>query len=125
MTKDRNSNPESGIALFYTMLALLLLMAMAAALTFTATIETSVNSNYRQEQLAYFGAKAGLEEARARMMQSDPNSINGITTPLPTTAPTTSNQSVVYIVNPGATANSVQPWTTTASKYPDDELCHD
>ena len=84
-------------------------MAIAGSLTFLATLETSINSNYRQEQIAYFGAKAGIEEARARMMASDPNTINSTAIPLPTTAPTTANASVIYIVNPGATANSVQP----------------
>jgi hypothetical protein len=74
--------------------------------------------------VAYFGAKAGIEEARARMMQTDPNTINPTATPLPTTAPTTANGSVIYIVNPGTTANSVQPWSST-NKYVDDELCHD
>jgi Tfp pilus assembly protein PilX len=122
MMKNKIRNAERGIALLFTIFALLLLMAIAGALTFTATIETSVNSNYRQEQLAYFAAKAGIEEARARMMQSDPHSIY---TSLSTAAPTTTNHGVIYIVNPGATANSVQPWSTTSTTYPDDELCHD
>ena len=125
MMKNTKRNAERGVALLFTLFALLLLMATAGALTFTATIETSVNSNYRQEQIAYFGAKAGIEEARARMMQSDPNSINTTIVPLPTVAPTTGNASVIYIVNPGATANSVQPWSTSSTSYPDDELCHD
>jgi hypothetical protein len=125
MIKDKTRKAERGVALLFTIFALLLLMAIASTLTFTATIETSVNSNYRQEQIAYFGAKAGIEEARARMMQSDPNSINTTGTPLPTASPTTSNASVIYIVNPGATASSVQPWSTTSTTYPDDELCHD
>jgi predicted lipid-binding transport protein (Tim44 family) len=121
MIKNTTGNAERGIALFFTMFALLLLMAIAGALTFTATIETSVNSNYRQEQVAYFAAKAGLEEARARMMSSDPHPINSA---LATVAPTTSNQGIVYIVNPGATANSVQPWLSS-NQYADDALCHD
>ena len=122
--KNTKQNSERGIALFFSIFALLLLMAIAGALTFVSTLETSVNSNYRQEQLAYFAAKAGIEEARARMMPSDPNTINSTGTPLPTVAPTTANGSIVYIVNPGATANSVQPWSST-NKYVDDELCHD
>lgn len=117
-------NAESGIALLFAIFALLLLMAIAGALTFVASVETSVNSNYRQEQMAYFASKAGIEEARARMMLSDPNSINTSTTPLPITVPMTNNASVVYIVNPGASANSVQPWSSS-NKYADDELCHD
>lgn len=122
--KNIKQNSERGIALFFSIFALLLLMAIAGALTFVATLETSVNSNYRQEQLAYFAAKAGIEEARARMMPSDPNTINSTATPLPSTAPTTANGSIVYIVNPGTSANSVQPWSST-NQYADDELCHD
>ena len=123
MINNGTGNAERGIALFFTMFALLLLMAIAGALTFTATIETSVNSNYRQEQLAYFAAKAGVEEARARMMQTDPSTIFAA---LPTVAPTTSSRGVIYIVNPGAgSSTSVQPWSTSSSTYPDDELCHD
>jgi Tfp pilus assembly protein PilX len=123
MIQKRTGNAERGIALFFTMFALLLLMAIAGALTFTATIETSVNANYRQEQLAYFAAKAGIEEARARMMQTDPAPI---TAALPTVVPTATNSAVIYIVNPGAgSSTSVQPWSTTSSTYPDDELCHD
>ena len=80
--KNTKQNSERGIALFFSIFALLLLMAIAGALTFVATLETSVNSNYRQEQVAYFAAKAGIEEARARMMPSDPNTINSVATPL-------------------------------------------
>lgn len=123
ITKSVAGNAENGVALLFALFALLLLMAIAGTLTFVGTIETSVNSNYRQEQIAYFAAKAGLEEARARMMQSDPNSINN-PTPLPTTAPTTGNNSVIYITNPAGSADVVQPWTTT-NQYADDELCHD
>jgi hypothetical protein len=117
-------NRERGIALFFSIFALLLLTAIAGALIFMANTETSVNSNYRNEQIAYFGAKAGIEEARARMMASDPNTINAAGTQLPTAVPTTANNGVIYIVNPGAAANSVQPWNS-ANTYADDEICHE
>jgi len=120
-TKSVTRSAERGIALFFSLFALLLLTAIAGTLAFMASIETSVNSNYRQEQIAYFSAKAGLEEARARMMQFDPHPINGS---LPTTAPTTGNNSVIYITNPAGSADVVQPWTSS-NKYADDELCHD
>jgi Tfp pilus assembly protein PilX len=73
--KYQTRNRERGVALFFSIFALLLLTAIGAALIFMASTETSVNSNYRQEQMAYFAAKAGVEEARARMMQSDPTSV--------------------------------------------------
>ncbi len=124
--KEVTRNREHGIALFFSIFSLLLLMAIASALILMSNTETTVNSNYRQEQIAYFGAKAGVEEARARMMSADPNTINGAT-PLPITAPTTANGAIIYIVNPGNTANSVHPWDTGANStlFPDDELCHD
>src|ERR1700675_3703985 len=84
---------EPGIALFFAIFALLLLSAIALSLVFMANTETTVNANYREEQIAYFAAKAGIEEARARMMASDPNSIT-----LPTAVPTNLNGQIVYIV---------------------------
>ena len=80
--------------------------------------ETVVNANYREEQIAYFAAKAGIEEARARLMASDPNPIT-----LPLTAPTAAG-GVIYLVNNAGVANAVQPWSST-NAYPDTELCHD
>ena len=124
----QGKNRERGVALLFSILALMLLTAIGATLILMATTETSINSNYSQEQTAYFGAKAGLEEARARMMLNDPNSINAA---LPIAAPTTigpGSPGVVYILNPGSgAASSVQPWDTASNskKYPDDEICHD
>jgi hypothetical protein len=120
--KNVTRNRQRGIALFFSIFALLLLSAIAAALIFMANTETSVNSNYRQEQVAYFAAKAGIEEARARMMSSDPNPI---TPSLPVVAPTNNATSqIIYIVNPVKGGTAVQPWNA-ANQWADDELCHD
>ncbi|HEV3481301.1 MAG TPA: pilus assembly PilX N-terminal domain-containing protein [Candidatus Acidoferrales bacterium] len=129
--KNQTRNRERGVALFFSIFALLLLTAIGAALIFMASTETSVNSNYRQEQMAYFAAKAGLEEARARMMPSDPNSMflspGNATHPLfdPSliAAPTTGNSMIYYVTNPGSGV-AIQPWVST-DKYYDDELCHE
>ena len=137
---------ERGVALFFSIFALLLLTAIGAALIFMASTETSINSNFRQEQMAYFAAKAGIEEARARMMTSDPASIaclpgtapcaspvvGNATYPLfdstqviETNTPSNSNHMIYYIVNPGSSA-AVQPWDTNSQDpYADNELCHD
>lgn len=119
----KNSNPnrnrQRGIGLFLSIFALLLLTGIAAAMLLMATTDTSVNSNYRNEQIAYFGAKAGTEEARARMMSSDPHSLGS----LPINVPTTSNNSIIYIINSGS-GSAVQPWSST-NAWADDELCHD
>ena len=140
--KVHTKNPESGIALFFSIFALMLLTAIGAALIFMANTETSINSNYRQEQIAYFAAKAGVEEARARMMASDPASLacaSAVPTSCPApvtgnpsyplfdpgkvTLPNGGNHMIYYITNPGAGA-AVQPWNST-DPYTDDEPCHD
>jgi hypothetical protein len=115
---DRSKTGERGIALFFAVFALLLLTAITFSLVFLSNTETVVNANYREEQVAYFAAKAGIEEARARLMASDPNSI----TPS-LTAPTTAG-GIIYLVNNAGVANAVQPWLST-NAYPDTELCHD
>jgi Tfp pilus assembly protein PilX len=129
--KIQRKNSESGVALLFSILALMLLTAIGATLILMATTETSVNSNYRQEQTAYFGSKAGIEEARARMMATDPGTMNvtgDATHPLLDRtlvgAPTTSNYMIYYLVNEGNVANSVQPWNS-ANAYADDDLCHE
>ena len=109
---------ERGIALFFAVFTLLLLIAITVSLIFMSNTETVVNANYREEQVAYFAAKAGIEEARARMMASDPSPIT-----LPLTAPTTAG-GIVYLVNNAGVANAVQPWLAT-NAYADTELCHD
>ena len=67
---------ERGVALLIALIALLLLTAIAATMIFTSNIESSINTNYRAEQQAYFAARAGLEEARTRMLriESPPSS---------------------------------------------------
>ena len=114
----RSTSSERGIALFFAIFTLLLLTAITFSLVFMSNTETVVNSNYREEQIAYFAAKAGIEEARARMMASDPSPLT-----LPLTAPTTAG-GILYIVNNAGVANAVQPWSAT-NAYIDDELCHD
>lgn len=113
-----NKASQRGVALFLSVFALLLLTGIAAALLMMSVTETSVNSNYRAEQVAYFGAKAGIEEARSRSMSSDPNTISAF---LATSAPSLINNGVLYIVNSNLAA---QPWSST-NAYADDELCHD
>lgn len=120
--KNATRNRERGIAMLFSIFALILMTAIGAALILMATTETSINYNYRQEQTAFFAAKAGIEEARARLMPSDPNSINAS---LPTVAPTNSNASpIIYIVNTVQGGVAVQPWSS-ANQWTDDELCHD
>lgn len=81
---------QRGVALLFSLFTLFLLTAIAFGMVFMTNTETSVDSNYRSDQALYFAAKAGLEEARNRMMLSNPNSLfncaGGANTCLPATA---------------------------------------
>jgi len=118
--KRSTKRGEAGIALVSALLALMVLSAIGAALVFMTNTETQVNFNYRSEQVSYFAAKAGMEEARARMMTTDPNTINAL---LPTSVPSNSG-GILYVLNEGNAPGTVQPWNA-ANAFMDDELCHD
>src|SRR6185437_11274318 len=121
----RQSKNERGIALIVVLFALMLLTAVGLGLMYMTTTETSIDSNFRGEQQAYYASKAGLEEARERLRYGAPNSIfptNGWA--LPTTAPAANTGSVVYIINSMGASDPVTPWTANTA-YFDDELCHE
>lgn len=119
----KKSSKERGVAMFMAVFALMLLTAIAAGFVFMANTETSINANYRTSQQAYFAAKAGLEEARARI-----SVVGDITAPatgslpaLPTAMPNTSTAHVLYIVN-ATGSEAVEPWNTS-NPYFDNALC--
>jgi Tfp pilus assembly protein PilX len=111
---------QHGIALLMVLIALLIIVAITAGAIFLANTETSISANFRDEQLAFFSAKAGIEEARDRMRTMATNTLR--TAALPTTLPGTPG-SVLYILNP-ANGETVAPWNGSSSTtYPDDEIC--
>jgi hypothetical protein len=116
-TQTWKHNRERGIALVFTLFALLLLSAIAVSLVFMTNTETSVNSNYRSERVASFAAKSGMEEVRDRMAAFNTAG------QLPVTLPPAAG-SVLYVLNEGAATGTVQPWVT-GNTYMDDEACHD
>ena len=65
MKRHKRSN-QSGVALIFVILTLVLLAAIAATLIMASNTETSVNANYRSEEQAYYAAHAGVEEDCAR-----------------------------------------------------------
>ena len=68
----QNAKPEnvaSRCSLLF--LALLILSAIAATLVTMSSTETTVNANYRSEEIALFAARAGLYEVTDRMMQNN------------------------------------------------------
>jgi hypothetical protein len=131
LTETWNNKRERGVALIFAIFTLLLISALAASLVFMTNTETSVNNNYRAERVSSFGAKSGMEEIRDRMAlpttnpQSLLNLLPGVLTgnPLPGVFPPAAN-SILYVVNEGTAAGTVQPWVA-GNAYMDDELCHD
>jgi Tfp pilus assembly protein PilX len=107
-------NRERGVAMFMAIFALMLLTAISAGFVFMANTETAINANYRSSQQAYFAAKAGLEEARARIM-------TGGDIPPPAATPNTTAAGVIYVLNPTG-SETIAPWDTS-NPYFDNTLC--
>src|ERR1700746_1920220 len=109
---------ERGIALIIAMLTLLLVSAISAGLIIMSNTETNVSANFRDEQTAFFAARAGTEEIRDRLRGTATNSLSGN---LPTVVPGNTN-GVLYVMNPLGT-ETVAPWTS-GSTYADREICN-
>jgi Tfp pilus assembly protein PilV len=118
MRKNNCRKHERGMALILALLALLLISAVGLGMIYMSSTETSINSNYKDTQLAFFAMRAGLEEMRDRMRT---NSVNPIA--IPTTMPGAAN-SILYIINPSGVGDVVDP-KTFANTYFDDEFCHE
>jgi Tfp pilus assembly protein PilV len=118
--KGSSRDQQHGIALVMVLIALLIIGAITAGAILLSNTETSISANFRDEQLAFFSAKSGIEETRDRMRTTATNTLR--TASLPTTLPGTSG-SVLYILNP-ANGETVAPWNGSSSTtYPDDEIC--
>src|SRR5499427_2231334 len=118
MGKTRQ-NRERGVSLLLSILALMLLSAVAMGMVFMTTTETSIASNFKGEESAYFAARAGVEEARDRALTANTNSI---ATMLPTTMPGVLPTGVLYILQNGVTAADFE---NLSGSYGDTEFCHD
>ena len=118
------STDEQGSALLIALFALLLVSAIGFGMLMSSTTETSVNANYRDSQVAYFAARAGLEEARERLAtDSDGNPISANPITPPAGMPSTAAGNIIYLRNPMG-SETVDP-TDTASSYWDNELCQE
>jgi len=105
---------ERGIALLTVLFASLLLTVIGLGMMYSTNMETSINHNYRESQVALYAALAGLQEARQRI--KFPYEI----TP-PELLPSTTAANIVYIVS---NASTVKPWDP-ANAYFDTELCQE
>lgn len=104
--QNSRKRQQLGVALLVVIIAILLVTAVAAAMITYSTSEVKIDANYRDEQVALLAAKAGLEEARDRMLPTNANPIT-----LPTALPGGAS-SVDYITSAG-----VSPWLVTNTYY--------
>ncbi len=126
MRKHNLCNKERGVALLIALLALLLISAVGLGMVYMSSTETSVNSNYKDTQSAFFSMRGGLEEMRDRMRSNSVPPSPALTVPLvpPATAMPGTANSIVYITNPSGAADVVDP-KTFGNAYFDDEFCHE
>jgi Tfp pilus assembly protein PilX len=120
LEKKKPSNSEKGFALILALLTLLLISAALMGMFIMSNTETNVSANFRDEQTAFFASKAGIEEVRDRLRATATNSLS-LSTTLGTSLPGGVN-GVLYVTNPAA-GETVTPWLTTGTNYPDDEIC--
>jgi Tfp pilus assembly protein PilX len=129
-TNKRNSS-EQGIALVMAMLTLLIISTVVAGMMIMSTTDTQIGANFRDEQIAFFAARAGVEEVRDRLRTAAPGTVstNAWFTTNPPLKPG-ANSGILYITNAQA-GETVTPWVTSADPqwgtgtphYPDDEVC--
>src|SRR5947207_961288 len=99
--KIRKTRSESGIALLIAIFVLLLISAVAISLVVSSGTESSLAGNYRTTLSASFAAGAGIEEARGRLVPTNPSPLALPLVGVPPNAYLPANQ-VVYITNPAA-----------------------
>jgi Tfp pilus assembly protein PilX len=117
--REGTKKSERGIALIIALLTLLLVSAISIGLIAMSNTETNISANFRDEQTAFFAARAGTEEIRDRLRGAATNSLSGN---LPTVVPGNTN-GVLYVTNPLG-AEAVAPWTS-GSSYTDREICNE
>ena len=115
--KFAGSQAQRGAALLIAIFALLLVSVVAIALIVSSGTDSALASNYRTSTSAYYAAIAGVEEARGRLLPSDPNYL-----PLP--APMGLTQ-VVYIINPTGGEVVAPNNTANPATYPDNEYAQE
>jgi hypothetical protein len=109
-------NPEAGVVLLIAIFTLMLVSVVAISLIVAAGTESSLTGNYRSATSGYYAAKAGLEEARGRLLPRNPDYFNSTA---PSFVPTAAAgplalHEVRYVTNPSGVENVL-------SSYPDVE----
>jgi len=100
--------------LLIAIFALMLISVVAIALIISSGTDTALARNYRTSTNSYYAALAGIEEARGRLLPTNPNYIALPGSPMPMTQ-------VIYIVNPVGGETVAPQNTGNPSTYPDTE----
>src|SRR5215472_2000437 len=108
------SRTENGAALLIAIFALLLISVVVIALIVSLGTDTALARNYRTSTNAYYAALAGIEEARGRLLPTNPNYIPLPGSPMPLTQ-------VIYILNPLGGETVAPQSTGNPATYPDNE----
>src|SRR5258708_1442692 len=118
LSGPRRRRSEAGVALLIAIFVLLLIGVTAIALILSSGAESALAGNYRSSASVYYAALAGLEEARGRLLPSNPDYLGPVLALLGTPLPL---GSVLYIRNPlpGEIVNPTD--LSNASTYPDKE----
>ena len=117
--RKKTGGTERGVALVIALLVLLLITAVGMGMILMSNTETNVSANFRDEQTAYFAAKAGIEEIRDRLRAGATDSLL-----LPTTLGNTlagAPNGILYVINPLG-GETVAPWLLAGSNYPDNQI---
>jgi hypothetical protein len=119
LSGPRRRRSQAGVALLIAIFVLLLIGVTAIALIISSGAESALAGNYRSSASTYYAAFAGLEEARGRLLPSNPDYFGAILPPpgglqLPL-------GKVIYVLNPlpGEVVNPTN--LGNASTYPDTE----
>jgi hypothetical protein len=115
----RARTPESGVALLISLFALLLICVVGIALIMASGTDSALTGNYHSATSVYYGALAGLEEGRGRMLAKSANYLPAALG-LPLGSAPVPGQ-VWYILNPFP-GETVAPWDqSTTTTFPDTE----
>jgi hypothetical protein len=106
------------VALLISLFALLLISIVGVALIIASGTDSALTGNYHAATSVYYGALAGLEEGRGRLLPSSPNYFGAFAAPPGTVLDATQ---VRYILNPAPGENVAPQDTSAGSLYPDKE----
>jgi hypothetical protein len=98
----RRRRSQAGVALLIAIFVLMLISVTAIALIISSGTETALAGNYRSSASTYYAALAGIEEARGRLLPSNPDYFGAFVAAPGTQLPL---GQVRYITNPIAAEN--------------------